>query len=187
MGGYGWGALFTIHLFATSLTKPPTPQLSSHQYNKLGIFTGWDDAPLAAEGRKQAADAGKLLRLHGIEFDVVYTSWLSRAIETAWAIVDELDLLWLPIFKSWRLNERMYGELTGMSKRGIAEKYGESQLKVHPLTSPPHLFLTAIFSLSPLSPSLSTRPGAGATKCAPLPCTPSQWRTLATTIVTSST
>jgi len=62
-------------------------------------------------------------------FDVVYTSWLSRAIETAWAVVDELDLLWLPIVKSWRLNERMYGALTGMSKKGIAEKYGEKQLK----------------------------------------------------------
>ena len=78
-------------------------------YNKLGIFTGWDDAPLSAEGLTQAHEAGRLLRLHGIRFDVVYTSWLSRAIETAWAVVDELDLLWLPIIKSWRLNERMYG------------------------------------------------------------------------------
>ena len=99
------------------------------EYNKLGIFTGWDDAPLAAEGRKQALEAGKLLKKHGMKFDVVYTSWLSRAIETAWAVVDELDLLWLPIIKSWRLNERMYGALTGMSKMGIAEKYGIAQLK----------------------------------------------------------
>jgi 2,3-bisphosphoglycerate-dependent phosphoglycerate mutase len=138
------------------------------EYNKLGIFTGWDDAPLAAEGREQAVQAGKLLKKHGISFDIVYTSWLSRAIETAWAVVDELDLLWLPVVKSWRLNERMYvmvvcrpclsapplshshlhshsharshppppspppsryGALTGMSKKGIAEKYGDSQLK----------------------------------------------------------
>ena len=64
-----------------------------------------------------------MLKLHGVEFDIVYTSWLSRAIETAWAILDELDLLWLPIIKSWRLNERMYGMLTGMSKKGIVVSY----------------------------------------------------------------
>ena len=97
--------------------------------NKLGIFTGWDDAPLAPEGRLEAKKAGKLLKLHGIEFDVVYTSWLSRAIETAWTVLDELDLLWLPIIKSWRLNERMYGQLTGMSKKMIAEKFGSAQFK----------------------------------------------------------
>ena len=99
------------------------------EYNKLGIFTGWDDAPLADEGREGATKAGKILKLHGIEFDVVYTSWLSRAIETAWLVLDELNLLWLPLIKSWRLNERMYGALTGMSKKGIAEKYGFSQFK----------------------------------------------------------
>ena len=92
------------------------------EYNKLGIFTGWDDAPLAAEGRAGATRAGRILKMHGIEFDVCYTSWLSRAIETAWLVLDELDLLWLPLIKSWRLNERMYGALTGMSKRGIAER-----------------------------------------------------------------
>jgi 2,3-bisphosphoglycerate-dependent phosphoglycerate mutase len=64
-----------------------------------------------------------------MSFDIVYTSWLSRAIETAWAVVDELDQLWLPLIKSWRLNERMYGQLTGMSKKGIAETYGDDQLK----------------------------------------------------------
>jgi 2,3-bisphosphoglycerate-dependent phosphoglycerate mutase len=95
--------------------------------NKLGLFTGWDDVPLAAEGVDEAKEAGKLLKLHGFEFDVVYTSWLSRAIETAWCVsvkkcviaqtefitdcfllrivMDEMDCLWLPIIKSWRLNE----------------------------------------------------------------------------------
>ena len=97
--------------------------------NKLGIFTGWDDAPLAEEGKSEAKKAGKVLKAHGIEFDVVYTSWLSRAIETAWTVLDELDLLWLPIIKSWRLNERMYGVLTGMSKKMIAEKFGGVQFK----------------------------------------------------------
>jgi 2,3-bisphosphoglycerate-dependent phosphoglycerate mutase len=100
------------------------------EHNKLGLFTGWEDAPLAAEGRDEARRAGKLLRRHGIEFDVCYTSWLSRAIETAWLVLDELDSLWLPIVKTWRLNERMYGELTGKSKKMIAQIYGEAQLKV---------------------------------------------------------
>ena len=99
------------------------------EYNKLGIFTGWEDAPLAREGRAEARAAGKLLKLHGIQFDIVYTSWLSRAIETAWLVLDELDCLWLPIVKTWRLNERMYGALTGLSKKMIAQKHGEQQFK----------------------------------------------------------
>lgn len=65
------------------------------------------DAPLAAEGVQEAIEAGRLLRRHRVEFDVVYTSWLSRAIETAWLVLDELDSVWLPIIKSWRLNERL--------------------------------------------------------------------------------
>ena len=68
---------------------------------------GWDDVPLATDGVEEARRAGQLLRLHGFEFDAVYTSWLSRAIETAWLVMDEMDCLWLPIIKSWRLNERM--------------------------------------------------------------------------------
>lgn len=96
-------------------------------YNKLGIFTGWEDAPLIDSGRAEARAAGRLLKLHGFEFDAVYTSWLSRAIETAWLVLDEMDSLWLPISKSWRLNERMYGALTGMSKAMIKETYGEAQ------------------------------------------------------------
>ena len=70
------------------------------------------------------------LAQHGFEFDVVYTSWLSRAIETAWHVLDEMDSLWLPIIKSWRLNERMYGELTGLSKRMVSQKHGEAQVRM---------------------------------------------------------
>ena len=99
------------------------------EYNKLGVFTGWEDAPLANEGRVEARNAGRLLKRHGIELDVVYTSWLSRAIETAWLVLDELDCLWLPIVKSWRLNERMYGALTGLSKKMIAQRHGEAKFK----------------------------------------------------------
>jgi 2,3-bisphosphoglycerate-dependent phosphoglycerate mutase len=73
------------------------------EHNKLGLFTGWEDVPLAQDGVEEAREAGRLLKAHGFEFDVVYTSWLSRAIETAWHVVDELDSLALPIVKSWRL------------------------------------------------------------------------------------
>ena len=99
------------------------------EYNKLGVFTGWEDAPLSNEGRAEARQAGQVLKMHGIELDVVYTSWLSRAIETAWLVLEELDSLWLPINKSWRLNERMYGALTGLSKKMIAQRHGEAKFK----------------------------------------------------------
>lgn len=98
-------------------------------HNELSLFTGWDDPPLAPEGIMQAREAGRLLKRNGFEFDVVYTSWLSRAIETAWLIMDEMGDIWLPTIKTWRLNERMYGSLTNLSKKMIAQKYGEAQLK----------------------------------------------------------
>ena len=71
------------------------------EHNKLGLFTGWEDAPLAMEGIEEAKEAGRLLKEHGFEFDVVYTSWLSRALETAWYVMDEMDQVWLPIIKTW--------------------------------------------------------------------------------------
>jgi 2,3-bisphosphoglycerate-dependent phosphoglycerate mutase len=76
-------------------------------HNNLGLFTGWEDPPLASEGIEDARRAGRLLQRHGFEFDVVYTSWLSRAIETASYVLDELDCIWVTVVKSWRLNERM--------------------------------------------------------------------------------
>lgn len=94
---------------------------------QLGLFTGWEDVQLAKEGRDEALDAGRLMRRHNINFDIVYTSWLSRAIETALLVVNELDLLWVPIVKTWRLNERMYGALTGLSKKMIRQIHGEKQ------------------------------------------------------------
>jgi len=99
------------------------------EHNKLGLFTGWEDVPLAQDGIDEAREAGLLLKKHGFEFDVVYTSWLSRAVETAWYVMDELDCLWLPIIKSWRLNERMYGDLTGLSKNMVNQRHGEKQFK----------------------------------------------------------
>lgn len=98
-------------------------------HNNLGLFTGWEDPPLAEDGVQDAKNAGRLLKKHGYEFDVVYTSWLTRAIQTAFYVLDELDSVWLPMVKSWRLNERHYGALTGKSKKMVANEYGEDQLK----------------------------------------------------------
>jgi 2,3-bisphosphoglycerate-dependent phosphoglycerate mutase len=98
-------------------------------HNNLGLFTGWEDPPLAEDGVEDAKNAGRLLKKHGFEFDVVYTSWLTRAIQTAFYVIDELDSVWLPMVKSWRLNERHYGALTGKSKKMVANEYGEDQLK----------------------------------------------------------
>eukprot|EP00980_Cylindrotheca_fusiformis_P031553 scaffold26550_cov122-Cylindrotheca_fusiformis.AAC.6 len=98
-------------------------------HNNMQLFTGWEDPPLAEGGVEDAKNAGRILKRHGFEFDVVYTSWLTRAIQTAYYTLEELDQVWLPIVKSWRLNERMYGDLTGKSKKMIANQYGEEQLK----------------------------------------------------------
>ena len=87
------------------------------------------DPPLAEDGVQDAKNAGIILRKNGFEFDVVYTSWLTRAIQTAWYVMSELDMTWLPLIKSWRLNERHYGGLTGKSKKMVANIYGEEQLK----------------------------------------------------------
>jgi 2,3-bisphosphoglycerate-dependent phosphoglycerate mutase len=119
-------------LGATPIRRDPVIVIIRHgktEHNKLGLFTGWEDAPLAPDGVEEAREAGRLLRLHGFEFDVVYTSWLSRAIETALYVLDELDSLWLPMIKTWRLNERMYGELTGLSKQMVKQRHGERQFK----------------------------------------------------------
>jgi len=113
-------------------TKDPVVVFIRHgrtPHNNLGLFTGWEDPPLAPDGVEDAKNAGRLLKMHGFEFDVVYTSWLTRAIQTAWYCMEELDETWLPTVKSWRLNERMYGALTGKSKQMIANEYGEDQLK----------------------------------------------------------
>lgn len=110
-------------------------------HNNMQLFTGWEDPPLAEEGVEDAKQAGRLLKRHGFEFDVVYTSWLTRAIQTAYYSLEELDQVWLPVIKSWRLNERMYGDLTGKSKKMIANRYGEEQLikwrRSHTIRPPP--------------------------------------------------
>lgn len=97
-------------------------------WNREGRFTGWTDIDLSDKGIKEAQDAGRLLKGCGVSFDIAYTSVLKRAIRTLWIVLDEMDLMWIPIFSSWRLNERNYGALQGFSKRAMEEEYGAEQI-----------------------------------------------------------
>jgi len=100
------------------------------EWNKQNLFTGWTDVDLSDTGRSQAVTAGELLKEEGYDFDVCYTSYLKRAIHTLDIVLDEMDLEWLPVTKSWKLNERHYGALQGLNKAETAEKYGEEQVKI---------------------------------------------------------
>ncbi|MFN7986781.1 MAG: 2,3-diphosphoglycerate-dependent phosphoglycerate mutase [Thermoanaerobaculia bacterium] len=100
------------------------------QWNLENRFTGWTDVDLTEKGRGEAREAGKLLREGGYDFDVAYTSVLKRAIRTLWIALDEMDRMWIPVIRSWRLNERHYGALQGLNKSETAEKFGEDQVKV---------------------------------------------------------
>jgi 2,3-bisphosphoglycerate-dependent phosphoglycerate mutase len=98
-------------------------------WNKENKFTGWTDVDLSEQGRQEARRAAVLLKTHGFSFDVAYTSVLRRAIRTLWIVLDEMDLMWLPVHCSWRLNERHYGALQGLNKHDTAEKYGPEQVQ----------------------------------------------------------
>ncbi len=100
------------------------------EWNKLNLFTGWTDVDLSEKGREEAKNAGKILKEEGYDFDVCYTSYLKRAIHTLNIALDEMDRAWLPVVKSWKLNERHYGALQGLNKAETAEKYGEDQVKI---------------------------------------------------------
>lgn len=100
------------------------------EWNKLNLFTGWMDVDLSEKGREEAKLAGQILKDEGYDFDVCYTSYLKRAIHTLNIALDEMDRAWLPVIKSWKLNERHYGALQGLNKSETAEKYGEDQVKI---------------------------------------------------------
>ena len=100
------------------------------EWNKLNLFTGWMDVDLSEKGREEARQGGQILRDEGYDFDVCYTSYLKRAIHTLNYVLDEMDRAWLPVVKSWKLNERHYGDLQGRNKAETAEKYGEDQVKI---------------------------------------------------------
>ena len=97
-------------------------------WNKENRFTGWTDVDLTEKGADEAREAGRLLKAGGFTFDVVYTSVLKRAIRTMWLVMDEMDLMWLPVIRRWRLNERHYGALQGLNKAEMAAKFGEQQV-----------------------------------------------------------
>ena len=97
-------------------------------WNKENRFTGWTDVDLSEKGIQEAKQAGKVLKKEGYSFDVAFTSVLKRAIRTLWIVQDEMNLMWLPVNISWRLNERHYGALQGLNKAEIAAKYGEEQV-----------------------------------------------------------
>jgi 2,3-bisphosphoglycerate-dependent phosphoglycerate mutase len=99
-------------------------------WNQENRFTGWTDVDLSEKGRGEAKEAGTVLAREGYSFDIAYTSVLKRAIRTLWIVLDEMDLMWIPVHRSWRLNERHYGALQGLNKAETAAKFGEDQVKI---------------------------------------------------------
>lgn len=100
------------------------------EWNQKNLFTGWVDVELSDNGREEAKRAGKALKEAGIDFDICFTSYLKRAINTQQIILKEMEREWLPVFKSYKLNERHYGALSGLNKKETAEKYGDDQVKI---------------------------------------------------------
>ncbi|MEJ2195046.1 MAG: 2,3-diphosphoglycerate-dependent phosphoglycerate mutase [Ignavibacteriaceae bacterium] len=99
-------------------------------WNKENKFTGWVDVDLSEKGIVEAKKAGKLLKSEGYTFDIAFTSVLKRAIRSLWIVMDELDLMWIPVVRHWRLNERHYGALQGLNKADTAAKYGDEQVQI---------------------------------------------------------
>ena len=112
------------------MTKLVLVRHGESEWNKLNLFTGWTDVDLSEKGHEEAKAAGRLLKAECYDFDVCYTSYLKRAIHTLNHILDEMDRVWLPVIKTWKLNERHYGALQGLNKSETAEKYGEEKVKI---------------------------------------------------------
>lgn len=100
------------------------------EWNRLALFTGWRDVELSEKGKQEAFEAGHVLSQEGFDFDVCYTSYLKRAIHTLNIVLEAMDRDWLPVVKSWKLNERHYGALQGLNKAETADKYGEDQVRI---------------------------------------------------------
>ncbi len=112
------------------MTKLVLVRHGESEWNKLNLFTGWTDVELSDKGREEAKNAGQLLKKEGYDFDICYTSYLKRAIHTLNGILDEMDRAWLPVIKTWKLNERHYGDLQGKNKAEAAAKFGDEQVKI---------------------------------------------------------
>lgn len=113
-----------------AVTKLVLVRHGESEWNKENRFTGWTDVELSEKGRAEAQEAGQLLKKEGFFFDFAYTSVLKRAIHTLWNILDQVNQQWLPVEKSWKLNERHYGALQGLDKAETAAKYGDEQVKL---------------------------------------------------------
>lgn len=100
------------------------------QWNLENRFTGWTDVDISDKGYEEAVSAAELLKEGGYTFDIAYTSVLKRAIRTLWIVLDKMDLMWIPVVRSWRLNERHYGALQGLNKKEMAEKHGDEQVHI---------------------------------------------------------
>jgi 2,3-bisphosphoglycerate-dependent phosphoglycerate mutase len=100
------------------------------EWNKENRFTGWTDVDLTEKGVAEAKSAGELMKQAGFNFDLAYTSVLKRAIRTLWLALDEMNLMWIPVLNTWRLNERHYGALQGLNKAETAKKYGDEQVHI---------------------------------------------------------
>lgn len=122
--------LYKLEIGGYHMMKLVLVRHGESEWNKLNLFTGWTDVDLSDKGHQEAANAGKLLKEEGYDFDVAYTSYLKRAIHTLNHVLDELDRNWIPVNKSWKLNERHYGGLQGLNKAETAEKYGDEQVKI---------------------------------------------------------
>ena len=126
-------ALSRATSFISARTIVPKLVLLRHgesQWNRENRFTGWADVDLTAEGLAEAHHAGALLKAEGFDFDIAYTSVLRRAIRSLWAVLEEMDRMWLPTVHSWRLNERHYGNLQGLNKAETAARFGEEQVLI---------------------------------------------------------
>ncbi|HLG24802.1 MAG TPA: 2,3-diphosphoglycerate-dependent phosphoglycerate mutase [Candidatus Nanoarchaeia archaeon] len=99
-------------------------------WNKENRFTGWTEVDLSELGVEEAKKAGQVLKKEGFDFDIVFTSMHNRQIKTTWIVLEEMNLMWIPVIKSWRLNERHYGALQGLNKSEMAAKFGEGQVKI---------------------------------------------------------
>ncbi|MBV5348071.1 2,3-diphosphoglycerate-dependent phosphoglycerate mutase [bacterium] len=100
------------------------------EWNRKNLFSGWTDVDLSDHGKEEISMAGRLLKEHGFTFDVAFTSVLKRAIRTLWIVLDEMDLMWIPVIRDWHLNERHYGALQGLNKSETTKQYGEAQVKL---------------------------------------------------------
>ncbi|HLI86166.1 MAG TPA: 2,3-diphosphoglycerate-dependent phosphoglycerate mutase [Bryobacteraceae bacterium] len=112
------------------MTKLVLLRHGESDWNRENRFTGWTDVDLSEKGREEAREAGVVLRAEGYTFDRAYTSVLKRAIRTLWIVLDEMDLMWIPVERCWRLNERHYGALQGLNKAETAARFGEEQVKI---------------------------------------------------------